>query len=217
MAPPAEPKIYHIAHVDRLASIIADGAILSDAALQERPRAGTTIGMSAIKRRRLTNPVKCQPGLNVGGGVPFYFCPRSVMLYLIHMANHVELDYRGGQDPIVHLEADLQETVDRADQNGRRWAFTLSNAGSGYFKDRCDLAQLDEIDWNAVQARDWRACKEGKQAESLVERALPWSLIRRVGVRNAEIQSRATEAIRTADHQPADHQPAVTTQQGWHY
>ena len=76
------------------------------------------------------------------------------MLYVIHMANHRELAYRGGQGPIVHLEADLCETVAWADQQERKWAFTLSNAGSGYFEDRSDLAQLDEIDWEAVQARD---------------------------------------------------------------
>ncbi|MDE0333332.1 MAG: DUF4433 domain-containing protein [Defluviicoccus sp.] len=127
--PPPDPKIYHIVHVDRLASIVADGCLWSDAQLQHRARPGTTIGMSAIKQRRLTNPVKCRPGLSVGECVPFYFCPRSVMLYLIHMANHPELDYRGGQGPIVHLEADLREAVDWADRNGRRWAFTLSNGG----------------------------------------------------------------------------------------
>ena len=149
MPPPAEPKIYHIVHVDRLASIVADGALWSDAALQRRARPGTVIGMSAIKRRRLTNPVKCRPGLNVGDCVPFYFCPRSIMLYVLHMANSPELDYRGGQGPIVHLEADLHEAVAWADRNQRRWAFTLSNAGSGYFKDRCDLAELGEIDWEA--------------------------------------------------------------------
>ena len=30
------------------------------------------------------------------------------------------------------------------------WAFTLSNAGAYYFKDRADLNQLDEIKWDAV-------------------------------------------------------------------
>lgn len=210
--PPPDPKIYHIVHVDRLASIIADGCLWSDAELQRQVRPGTAIGMSTIKRRRLTNPVKCHPGLNVGECVPFYFCPRSVMLYLIHMANHAELDYRGGQDPIVHLEADLQETVDWADGNGRRWAFTLSNAGSSYFKDRCNLAQLDEIDWNAVQARNWQACKEGKQAEFLVERSVPWALIRRVGTRNADTRNEAVKAMSSAAHQAA-----VTTQRGWYY
>ena len=58
--------------------------------------------------------MKCRPGLNVGDCVPFYFCPRSVMLYLIHRANHPELDYRGGQGPIVHLEADLHEAANWA-------------------------------------------------------------------------------------------------------
>ena len=67
--------------------------------------------MSEIKQRRLTNPVKCRPGLSVGECVPFYFCPRSVMLYVIHMANHPELKYRGGQGAIVHLEAGLYEAV----------------------------------------------------------------------------------------------------------
>ena len=65
MPPPAQPKIYHIVHVDRLASIVADGVLWSDAALQRRERPGTTIGMSTIKQRRLSNPVKCRPGLNV--------------------------------------------------------------------------------------------------------------------------------------------------------
>ena len=212
MPPPAAPKIYHIVHVDRLESIVADGVLWSDAELQRGVRPGTTIGMSTIKQRRLTNPVKCRPGLNVGDCVPFYFCARSVMLYLIHRANHPELDYRGGQGPIVHLEADLHEAVPWAEQHERRWAFTLSNAGSGYFKDRCDLSQLGEIDWPAIRARDWRACKEGKQAEFLVEQSFPWTLVRRVGACSVEAYNGATAAMRSADHRPA-----VTVQPEWYY
>lgn len=212
MPPPAEPKIYHIVHVDRLASIVADGSLWCDAVLQRRARPGTVVGMSTIKRRRLTYRVKCRPGLNVGGCVPFYFCPRSIMLYVIHMANSPELDYHGGQGPIVHLEADLHEAVAWAERSGRRWAFTLSNAGSDYFEDRCDLSQLDEIDWTAIRARDWRACKEGKQAEFLVEQSFPWALVRRVGVFTAESYNGAMDAMRSADHRPA-----VTVQPRWYY
>ena len=212
MPPLAHPKIYHIVHVDRLASIVADGFLWSDAALQRRAPPGTTIGMNTIKQRRLTNPVKCRPGLNVGDCVPFYFCPRSVMLYLIHMTNHPELTYRGGQGPIVHLEADLHEAMAWAERKGRRWAFTLSNAGSHYFQDRCDLAQLGELDWVAIQARDWRICKEGKQAELLIEQLFPWTLVRRVGVCTVETFNGVAEAIRSADHQPH-----VTVQPEWYY
>ena len=162
MPPPANPNIYHIVHVDRLASIVAEGFLWCDAEAQRHPRPGTTIGMADIKRRRLNNRLGSQPGLRVGDCVPFYFCPRSVMLYVIHKASHPELDYRGGQSSIVHLESDLGAAVDWAERHQRRWVFTLSNAGSGYFQDRCDLAQLGEIDWEAVEARDWRYCKEGK-------------------------------------------------------
>lgn len=55
-----------------------------------------------------------------------------------------------------------------------RWAFTLSNAGSRYFEDRCDLQNLSEIDWNAIQARNWVSVKEAKQAEFLIEESLHW-------------------------------------------
>ena len=191
MPPPAEPKIYHIVHVDRLASIVADGGLWSDAALQRRERPGTTIGMSHIKQRRLTYRLNSHPGLRVGDCVPFYFCPRSVMLYVIHRADNEGLQYRDGQGPIVHLEADLHEAVEWAERNERRWAFTLSNAGSGYFEDRCDLTQLGQIDWQAVQARQWQGRSHGKQAEFLIERSFPWPLVRRVGVRSVQVQDQA--------------------------
>ena len=97
--------------VDRLPSIIAEGGLLCDAAIAERGPVGTTIGMTDIKQRRLSElRLNSHRELYVGACVPFYFCPRSVMLYVISQANLRQLSYRGGQDPIVHLEADLQAT-----------------------------------------------------------------------------------------------------------
>ena len=180
--------------------------------MRRRASLGTAIGLSDIKQRRLTTRLDSQSGLCVGDCVPFYFCPRSVMLFVIHRANHPKLGYRGGQGPIVHLEADLRETVDWADRQGRRWAFTLSNAGSRYFQDRCDLAHLDEIDREAVRARDWQGRTEGKQAEFLIEHAFPWELVHRVGVLSAEVRDAAADAV-----QAAEHQPAVTIRRDWYY
>ncbi len=172
---------------------------------------GTAIGMAGIKQRRLHTPLNSHPDLHVGDCVPFYFCPRSVMLYVIHRANHPELAYRGGQSPIVHLEADLHEAAAWAGGKGRRWAFTLSNAGSSYFKDRCDLAQLDQINWNAVQARSWSCRKEGKQAEFLVERSFPWELVQRVGVYSSQVHQRVRSAMQ------ANHRPPVKIEPSWYY
>ena len=213
MIAPARPKIYHIAHVDRLASVVADSSLLCDGEIQRRAPPGTTIGMSNIKQRRLSELVlNSHPGLHVGDCVPFYFCPRSVMLYLIHQGNHPDLDYRGGQEPIIHFEADLHAVVSWANEQGRRWAFTLSNAGSYFFEDRSNLAQLNEVDWSAVQARDWRKCKEGKQAEFLLEQSFPWSLVEHIGVRSRGVYQQVVNAL------PADgHRPAVSIRTDWYY
>ena len=217
MPPAVAPKIYHIVHVDRLPSIIADGHLWSHAEVSQRARVsgdtGTTIGMDSIKEMRLTvRQLNSHPGLYVGQCVPFYFCPRSVMLYLIWRANNPKLGYRGGQEPIVHLEADLRETVAWAEQNRRRWAFTLSNAASGYFEDRADLTQLNELDWDAIAARDWRACKERKQAELLVEHSFPWQLVSRIGVESRRVFGQVSVAVGQAEHRPA-----LEVRPDWYY
>jgi hypothetical protein len=218
MPVPAQPKIYHIVHVDRLASIIADGSLWSDAEMVQRQGAGTTIGMSNIKARRLTElSLSCHPDLRVGQCTPFYFCSRSVMLYLIYRRNE-ELTYKGGQEPIVHFEADLNATIAWAQQNNRRWAFTLSNAGAYYFEDRSDIAQLSDINWDAVQARQWsgtgvsRSVKEGKQAEFLIERSFPWHLVERIGTFSQGYVPPVSDAMRGQAHRPR-----IEIRREWYY
>ena len=213
MPVPARPKIYHIVHDDKLASIVSDKRLWSDAIMVDRS-VGTVIGMGSIKQRRLSLPVSCHEGLNVGDCVPFYFCSRSIMLYVIHCANHPELTYRGGQGPIVHLEADLREVVDWANERDRRWAVSLSNAGARYAQFRTGLAKLREVDWDAVAATDFRSpeIKEAKQAEFLIERSLPWRFIERIGVRSKEIGQRVARAL-----QGAEHRPRIEIRSDWYY
>lgn len=216
---PAHPKLYHIVHVDRLPSIIRSNGLLCDAVMAAHPGHGTTIGMGSIKHRRLHElTLTSHPDLHVGDCVPFYFCPRSIMLFLLHRANHVELTYRGGQEPIVHLEASLHDAVDWARQTGRRWAFTLSNAGAYYFEDRTDLTRLEEINWDAVQTNRWSGggidplVKEGKQAEFLMEHDFPWHLIERIGV-----QSRLTYQQAMNFLPAVGHRPVVEIRPEWYY
>lgn len=219
MTVPAQPKIYHILHVDRLASVLADGHLWSDAMAQQRSSPGTVIGMNNIKERRMKeNRLASHPGLMVGDCVPFYFCPRSIMLYLIYQGNHPEMGYRGGQGPIIHLEADLRHTVAQADRIGRRWAFTLSNAGSRYFEDRADLARLGEINWDAVAADRWSgngidgAIKEGKQAEFLVEESFPWNFVERIGVQSLTVYQQVSSLLDRFKNRPK-----VEILKDWYY
>jgi hypothetical protein len=203
--PPNRPKIYHITHVDNLTGIVADGGLRSDRRMIEQGGCTQAIGMSAIKKRRVEElEVGCHPGTKVGDYVPFYFCPRSIMLYVLHCANNPELTYRGGQDPIVHLEADVLAVIQWANANNVRWAFSLSNAGAYYTEFYSTVDDLGRLNWMAIEARDfkWSEVKEGKQAEFLIYDRFPFDLVERIGVRSGDIRARAAAAIAHAHHQP---------------
>lgn len=212
--PPAQPKIYHITHVENLSSIIKADGLLSHAAISASGGAHATIGMSTIKARRLGLPVACHPACHVGDFVPFYFCPRSVMLYVISRSNHPELTYRGGQHSIVHLESDLGKVVAWAQAAGVLWAFSLSNAGARYASFHSSLSNLNEINWQAVEERDFRdpAVKEAKQAEFLFHGMFPWSLVERIGVHSQAIFNACTTALAHASHKPR-----IEIRSDWYY
>jgi hypothetical protein len=210
---PANPKIYHIVHIDKLESIIEDGCLWSDGEVHRRHSDGTTIGMDTIKKRRLEElTLTSYPDLNVGECVPFYFCPRSVMLYMFHMNNSPDIAYHGGQEPIVHLVADLQQTVTWANANIKRWAFTSSNAGSRYFDDYANLDQLDKIDWNVVNATYWEGCRETKQAEFLIEKQFPFELIERIGVHSQQYYQKVNQIFSGLGNSPT-----IEIKQDWYY
>jgi hypothetical protein len=212
--PPQNPKIYHITHLENLPQMV-DRALWSDAERIRRDLDCQVVGMKEIKRRRLEElEVACHPGTKVGQYVPFYFCFRSIMLYLLYQGNHPELTYRGGQRPIVHLEADLRATAEWAEADGKRWAFSNGNAGTRYTAFFDDIGKLDVLDWQAITAADWREpfVKERKQAEFLVEESFPWDLIERIGV----IDNGAAQIV-AGVLQEAEHKPAIVVARNWYY
>lgn len=212
---PANPKIYHITHWKNLPAIIACGGLWSDAMRIEKCLDAEIVGISGIKERRLKElGVKCHQGTKVGDYVPFYFCPRSIMLYILHMGNRPSLAYREGQGPIVHLVADLNQAVRWADAEGQRWAFSDRNAGTRYASFFKQLAELSMVDWAAVANNDFRdlRVKEGKQAEFLVYDFFPWELVERIGVHSKDVGLKVGEALAGVAHQPA-----VSVEGGWYF
>lgn len=206
---PPNPKIYHITHVNNLPDIINNGGLFSDNYIRNNLNP-QVIGYPHIKNRRLTLPIASHPGLFVGHCVPFYFCPRSVMLYLISQKS-AQLCYQGGQSQIVHLEADLHDVVNWSVQNNRRWAFTLENAGSYIFRDRSSLTDLKDLDWQAIQSTSWAGCREKKQAEFLVETSVPFTLFDKIGVHNQNIANQVQGLFN--GHQT----PTVQIRPTWYY
>ena len=207
--------VYHITHVDNLASIMVDGGLWSDAERIKRGLEHQNVGLTEIKQSRLTErEVGCHPGTMVGEYVPFYFCPRSIMLYLLYRGNRQGLTYTGGQRPIVHLVADLERTASWADVNGVRWAFSNRNAGTAYAEFFADLADLNRVNWDAVNATDFRdaAIKDGKQAEFLLYGRFPWELIERIGVMDVKIVGQV-QAVLSANAR----NPTVEIKREWYY
>lgn len=212
--PLINPKIYHILHVDRLPSVLSSGGLLPDTQMNGQNGFGTNIGMHELKAHRITRPVEGHDGLTVGGCVPFYFCSKSFMLYVIHRANHPNLAYRGGQRPIVHLEADMREVVNWANNQGRRWAFTLGNASANYAEFRSNLEQIHEVNWAAVHGTDFStpATKDAKQSEFLLEGGFPWALTQRIGVIDQVIARQVFDAL-----EGVAHRPRVEILRAWYY
>lgn len=216
MQVPKNIKIYHIVHIDRLRSILQSGGLYCDAHVVNNALPGTTIGISRIKEQRRTHSLTSYPKLYVGDCVPFYFCPRSVMLYIIWRANHQKLTYRGGQKPIIHLVADLKQVVNWANNHQKRWAFTTSNAGAKSFHDYNSLNNLNKVNWDAVSARFWsdEDIKAKKQAEFLMEEFFPWHLIESIGVRSKHVLTDVEEIINSNSN---SYKPKVSVETKFYY
>jgi len=212
---PEEIKIYHITHIDNLSSIVEGGGLWSESACARRQTAVSNVGISEIKARRLQQlRVSCHPGTKVGDYVPFYFCPRSIMLFLLHRANHPGLTYHGGQGPIIHLRADFNRVVEWADEQEAKWAFSDRNAGMSFARFSNSPSDLGKLDWQAIGSQDFQdpEIKEGKQAEFLVFEIFPWPLVEMVGVCNSSVEASVREIIAGCEHQPE-----VRVRRDWYY
>ena len=179
---PERLKIYHITHTQNITSILKTGALYSDARRSKESIGNIMIGISEIKRRRLEEiHVLCCPDKRVGDFVPFYFCPRSIMLYIIFMGNHADL-----------------KTVEWAARHGIEWAFSTSNAGARYTQFFNKKEKLNLIDWDAVTASDFRdsLVKDKKQAEFLFHDSFPLHLVDKFATINEAAAEKLKEIMR---------------------
>lgn len=201
-------SVYHITHIDNLAGIIAADALWSDAQRIKKGFASANIGYSHIKARRLRRPITVSERGMLGDYVPFNFCPRSIMLYVVSQGH---ADYAAGQQPIIHLVS----SVDTIVASGRPWAFTDIHADLGYASQFDSLDDLDEVDWGVMPVRQWGGdseLKEKRQAEFLVYDWCPWNAIVEIGVINDAMAVKVQAALATVAHKPN-----VVVHHDWYY
>jgi ssDNA thymidine ADP-ribosyltransferase, DarT len=198
--------LYHITDVSNLESIIADGALRSDVGLANVSH--QVIGYGNIKQRRMTEyRVPCCGNRFVGEFVPFYYCPRSPMLYTVNRGNTGRPS--GCQESVVHLVTSVAAAVIL----GRAWAISDVNAGAGYATFSNDLSALDDLDWSAIRTNSWQGKMHLKQAEFLVADRFEWSSIAVIGCHNAGTEAR----VRKIMAQKPGSTPEVRVEIGWYY
>jgi hypothetical protein len=204
-ASPENVLIYHITDVSNLPSILAEGGLHSDLAMAQRNP--TVIGYGHIKERRMKEiRVACCAGRFVGEFVPFYFCPRSPMLFTINKGNTGRP--AGCQRTIVHLVSSVQAGM----ALGQLWAVSDGNAGAFHTWFGSDLEAIKTLDWAAIRATDWRGKTHQKSAEFLVAEFFPWTGIHAIGCENTGVAKQVHDLVNSHDHRPA-----VTVEPTWYY
>lgn len=180
--PSADRWLYHFTHIENLPSICETQCLNCDVTARTG-MLGVEVGAPDIKERRRRRAVPIAPGGHVGDYVPFYFAPRSPMLYRIACDHRDAITdrYQGGDLPLVYLVttigAVLAEELD--------WVATDGNAATATTEFTRDVASLEAlVDWPLMSATRWNNTEDDpdrqrrRLAEFLVHRRVPLSLIR---------------------------------------
>lgn len=200
MTRPVPTRVFHMTRIERLPSVIEHG-LLPDNACRRRQITGVEIGYDHIKRRRADRVVPCGVGGTLADYVPFYFAPRSPMLYAI----------TGG---LVSKEAAYTEQIAylvSSTQTLRAAGLTViasnRHAELGYadMTDHDgDLDDNDFIDWPLMTATYWNNTpddpdrKERRQAECLVHPTVPWQVIEGIATKTERARAQVERVLGAA-------------------
>lgn len=204
--------IYHITHVRNLQSIIDCGGLGSTNWISTNSTSCTSIAYENIQDRRATTSVPLGPGGTLHDYVPFYFGPRSPMLYTISRGNIPSCV--GGQESVLHMVG-FAQTVQSA---GLRCVFTNGHGIMTLTDFFDDLAQLNEVDWPLMSATIWKDTvtdpdrKRRRQAEFLIHDFCPLTFIGTIGVRTLSMKTKVESLL-----QPTSYKPQIRVVPGWYY
>lgn len=208
--------VLHFTHMDNLPAILASGSLVGDCLAREE-HSFTEVGDPAIKANRRDRVVPIGPGGTVGDYVPFYFAPRSPMLYRIacDCRDSVPGRYQGGDRPLVYLAARIGAVVDA----GLTWVGTNGNAAALVSEFTCDLGELEAmVDWPLMLAERWNNVPEDpdrqrrRMAEFLVHRQVPVTLVHQVATYSNQHAEQVAAVL--AGHDLAD---ALVVRPQWYY
>ena len=141
--------IYHITQIKNLKSIIKQDGLWCDTAMLRKSIKFKSIAYQTLKDERTYTLVPLDPGGHLCDYVPFYFAPRSPMLYVISKGK-VE-GYIEGQESVVYLVS----TTETVQKSGLPFVFTDGHGIMAITEFFHDLKELKNVDWDIMKEKYW--------------------------------------------------------------
>lgn len=155
------------------------------------------IGDSSIIARRKRQPVRIENYGNIGDYVPFYFTPRSIMLYNIITGHRNPLVPQRAAEDLIILRCSIVQLAQLT-----RWFFTDGQANDMQTRHYNDLNDLDKVDWECIRVGNFTKSAEDYdrprryQAEFLVFQEVPLDYIESINVCSQKVANKVTSELR---------------------
>jgi hypothetical protein len=212
---PGKTPLFHIIPIEKLATVIEHGLLCARAAEELfGDQEAYDAAHASLKQRRWEREVPVAAGGVMADYVPFYFAPRSPMLFSIKCGNTNYGANGRGQPGMLHLVTRL-ETLALARPN--EWCFLDQHVSRewGQFGDTLD--ELDQrIDFDVMPLRIWKdpVIRDARQAEFLVSGVVPWDYVEVITAISDDVVTEVNAIIAAAAPQ---HRPMVVARPPGHY
>lgn len=203
------PAIYHFTDVENLPAILAAGELRC----HQMAAPAVDVGDPSIKSRRAVIDVTYGPGGKVCDYVPFYYAPRSPMLFSIKSDNVPDVSF--DQRRLIYLTS----STEAAYAAGLACVFTDGNAATEFSEFHDDPSELAEVvDWPLMRVRYWANTPDDpdrrrrRMAEFLVHGALPLELVVEIAVYDRSVASHVAGLLTAAGSTLS-----VAIRRGWYF
>lgn len=206
---PQKALIWRIVHLSNIPWILDNGLHCGNS--QQQSPVWEPIGSAELIDKRASHPVPVPPYGCLNDYVPFYFTPFSPMLLNIKSGRGVV--QRANQDIVI-----LVSSLPKVAQLKLDFVFTDMHAYYQWANFYSDLDDLDKIDWQILQKRDFArdindlAKFERYQAEALIKNHCPIEALVGIACYNNKVEQLLKQQVKQRNLSLD-----VITRPGWYF
>jgi hypothetical protein len=201
--------LYHFTHVDNLEAILAQGGLVC---LNRAPTFAINAASNNIQERRKKKQVICEPRGTLHDYVPFYFAPRSPMMFKLSKGG--VSTFQGNIHDLVYIVS----SIEKIKELGYPFTFMDGHALMALSNFYNDTMYLDKLDWKLIRNTMWNNTDEDndrerrRQAEFLVKGKVGLDAFNELGVYSQELAKRVFAIMKGHNVQCA-----IRVKRNWYY